>query len=254
MAIVTLTSDFGYRDGYVGAVKGVLLSMCPGVTIVDVAHGVDRGDVRGGAFALAQAAPYYPAGTVHLAVVDPGVGTDRAAIVVEAGNHLFVGPDNGLLSMAAPLPRRVWRIERRPFRREPVSATFHGRDVFAPAAARLAGGWKPSDAGPETSAFAELAPVSAAGGDRVVVVHVDAFGNLITSLSVRSWAAGTWTIRRGQSAWTARAVRTYADVGSGEMLVYAGSAGYLEVGVRGGSAAERIGVRVGEELELRRAE
>src|SRR5438046_2038370 len=131
MTVVTFTTDFGTRDGYVGAMKGVVLGLCPDAQLVDITHEVPAFDVAAGAFALAQAGPWFPAGTIHVAVIDPGVGHARAEIVVEAGGKVFVGPDNGVLSLAARGPRVAHRITAVPFRREPVSPTFHGRDVFA---------------------------------------------------------------------------------------------------------------------------
>ena len=134
MPIVTFTTDFGAGDGYAGAMKGVVLSLAPAAQLVDITHGVPPMDVAAGAVALAQAAPLFPPGTIHVAVVDPGVGGERADILIEAGGSLFIGPDNGVLSLAARPPRRVYRIESSMFRRDPVSPTFHGRDVFAPTA------------------------------------------------------------------------------------------------------------------------
>src|SRR4051812_10643813 len=156
MAVVTFTTDFGTRDGYAGAVKGVVLSLAPDAVLVDITHDIPPRDVAVGAFTLAQAARYYPPGTIHVAVVDPGVGGARADIVVAAGGSYFVGPDNGLLSLAAAAPRRAWRIENAAFRRDPVSPTFHGRDVFAPTAARLAAGLPPEAAGPLLAEIATL--------------------------------------------------------------------------------------------------
>src|SRR4029079_10865802 len=152
---------------------------------VDVTHGVPPHDVVAGAVALSQAAPLFPAGTIHIAVVDPGVGGARADLLVEVGGSFFLGPDNGVLSLAARSPRRIRRIEAAAFRRQPVSPTFHGRDVFAPAAGRLATGARPDEAGPEVETMVDLGvpPVQRRGG--VVegqVIHVDGFGNLITSL------------------------------------------------------------------------
>ena len=149
MPIVTFTTDFGAGDGYAGAMKGIVLSMAPQAQLVDITHGVPAQDVAAGAVALAQAAPLFPPGTIHIAVVDPGVGGERADILVEAGGSLFVGPDNGVLSLAARPPRRIYRIEASAFRREPVSPTFHGRDVFAPTAGRLAAGAQRDRRGPE---------------------------------------------------------------------------------------------------------
>ena len=166
MPIVTLTTDFGFRDGYAGAMKGVVLSLAPSATVVDITHGVPPQDVVAGAVALAQAAPLFPAGTIHVAVVDPGVGGARADLLVEAGEHFFVGPDNGVLSLAARAGRRIYRIEAPAFRREPVSPTFHGRDIFAPTAGRLAAGALATEAGPLVGMMVDLAPpaVSRRGG------------------------------------------------------------------------------------------
>src|SRR5262245_33229068 len=136
--------------------KGVVLSLAPQTQIVDITHGVPAQDVPAGAVALAQAASLFPPGTIHVAVVDPGVGGERADILVEAGGSLFIGPDNGVLSLAARPPRRIYRIEASAFRRDPVSPTFHGRDVFAPTAGRLAAGAHASDAGPGIDTIVEL--------------------------------------------------------------------------------------------------
>ena len=138
LALVTLTTDFGTADGYVGAMKGVLHRNAPGVTVVDLAHDVRRHDVAAAAHVLATAAPWFPAGTVHVAVVDPGVGGARRGVVVVAGEQVFVGPDNGIFALAAPRPTAVHEIAAAGFRVARVSPTFHGRDVFAVAAARLA--------------------------------------------------------------------------------------------------------------------
>src|SRR5205085_3759747 len=177
--------DFGAGDGYAGAMKGVVLSPAPAAQLVDITHGVPPMDVAAGAAALAQAAPLFPPGTIHIAVVDPGVGGERADILIEAGGSLYIGPDNGVLSLAARPPRRVYRIEASMFRRDPVSPTFHGRDVFAPTAGRLAGGARPMEAGPILDSMVEItrAPTRrAAGIVEGEVIHVDGFGNLITSL------------------------------------------------------------------------
>src|SRR3954454_821505 len=161
MAIVTFTTDFGTSDGYAGAMKGVVLSMAPAAVLVDISHGIPARDVRAGALTLAQAAPCFPPGTIHVAVVDPGVGGTRAEVVVAAGGAYFVGPDHGLLALAAPPPRRIWRIDSRELRREPASPTFHGRDVFAPTAGRLAAGWPVERAGPPLAGELQPAPVVA---------------------------------------------------------------------------------------------
>ena len=256
MAIVTFTTDFGFSDGYVGAMKGVVLSLAPGATLVDITHGIAAQDVIGGAMALAQAAPLFPRGTIHVAVVDPGVGGARADVVVEAEGSLFIGPDNGVLSLAAAAPRRIHLIESPGFRREPVSPTFHGRDVFAPTAGRLAAGEPASAAGPALAELVELeAPLVRRVGDRVegAVTHVDAFGNLLTSLSADLVPVGALVEVVGrQGTFHPSLGKTFADVAPGALVAYIGSSGLLEIGLRDGSAATLIGAGRGSPVRLRR--
>ncbi|HEY8146136.1 MAG TPA: SAM-dependent chlorinase/fluorinase [Kofleriaceae bacterium] len=241
MAIVTLTTDFGDQDGYVGAMKGVILSRAPGVTLVDITHAVPRHDVAAAANALADAAPWFPSGTVHLAVVDPGVGGARAAVVLAAGGHLFVGPDNGLFALAAPRPDAVHAITEPAFRRDSVAATFHGRDVFAPAAARLALGATPAAAGPPVALRGRL---ELATGNRVV--HVDRYGNLVTDIA---GVAATARVRVAGRV-IAGVSETYESVAVGELVAYVGSRGTLEIAVREGSAAELLGASRGTSVEI----
>src|SRR5256885_5486226 len=198
MAVVTFTTDFGRADSYSGAMKGVVLSLAPDAVLVDIPHDIRARDVARGAFTLAQAARWFRAGTIHVAVVDPGVGTARAPLVVESAGAYFVGPDNGLLALAAPPPRRAWRIESPAFRLPAVSPTFHGRDLFAPTAGRLAAGGAAEGARP---ALAELAPAPIAASVLLTedaegeVIHVDAFGNLVTSfVPGPAEVAGTWLL------------------------------------------------------------
>lgn len=260
MTVVTFTTDFGTIDGYVGAMKGVVLSLAPDAVLVDITHDVPRHDVAAGAFALAQAAPLFPPGTVHIAVVDPGVGGDRADIVVEAGGAYFVGPDNGLLALAARGPRVAHEIVRADFRRDPVSPTFHGRDVFAQTAGKIARGSLLKDAGPLLEAIEELPGVRLADGeqDAAVVVHIDAFGNLITSWAGDGLGPGRWRVEvlaagGGTSrSFDVQGARTYADVAPGELLTYVGSAGVVEIAVREGSAATQTRLRRGDRIRFGR--
>ena len=256
MAIVTFTTDFGFSDGYVGAMKGVVLSLAPSATLVDITHGVPAQDVIAGAMALAQAAPLFPAGTIHVAVVDPGVGGARADVVVESDGSFFIGPDNGVLSLAAPPPRQVYRIDAAAFRREPVSPTFHGRDVFAPTAGRLAAGLPVSAAGPALAALVELdQPLVRRVGDRVegAVTHVDAFGNLLTSLGADLVPPEAHVEVSGREGTFRPAIgKTFADVQPGALVAYIGSSGLLEIGLRDGSAAEMTGAVRGSAVRLRR--
>ena len=257
MSVVTFTTDFGTVDGYAGAMKGVVLALAPDAVLVDITHDVPRHDVAAGAFALAQAAPLFPLGSVHVAVVDPGVGGPRADIVVEAGGCFFLGPDNGLVSLAARGPRLARRISRSELLRTPTSPTFHGRDVLACAAGRLASGAQARELGPLVEAIEDLAIRGGTAADAAVIVHVDAFGNLITSLQSDSipqdlLMPGTRLIcsPEGRDAFAVRAGRTYSDVARGELVLYVGSAGYLEIAVREGSAAEHTGLGRGQALRL----
>jgi S-adenosylmethionine hydrolase len=247
--IITLTTDFGTQDGYVGAMKGVILSELPSARLVDLTHEVAPQDVLGGAFALAQAAPLFPTGTVHVAVVDPGVGSPRRALIAAHGGSFYVGPDNGLLSLAAP--GRAFSVDRTPesWRLHP---TFHGRDLFARLAARLAGGALPgefasAEVEPERI---ELAPTERVG-DEVIgqVIHVDRFGNLITNFEGATVEAAVLEIGGVQAP---RAV-TYSDVERGRLVAYPGSAGYLEIAVRDGSAAQLLSAGRGARVRARRA-
>jgi S-adenosylmethionine hydrolase len=254
LPIVTLTTDFGSRDGYAGAMKGVVLSLAPGATVVDITHGVPPQDVVAGAVALAQAAPLFPPGTIHVAVVDPGVGGARADLLVEAGGSFFVGPDNGVLSLAARAGRRIYRIEAPAFRREPVSPTFHGRDVFAPTAGRLAAGAPASDAGPRVENMTDLAPPVLArrkGGVEGQVIHVDAFGNLITSLGAEHVPPeASIEVEGTGGVYHPVLARTFSDVAAGALVAYVGSGGQLEIARRNGSAAAHVGAERGSVVRV----
>jgi len=229
MAIVTLTTDFGTRDGYVGAMKGVILRLAPGTTIVDIAHDVPRHDIAHAAWVLATSAYEFPLGTIHVCVVDPGVGGARNEIIVSAKGHLFVAPDNGVLTQVASGVEGTWAITSKAFHRPQPSPTFHGRDVFAPAAAALARGLPPHLAGPATCA---MVPPRAAPG---AIVHVDGYGNLISDLK-----PGPVRVIVAEREIAVR--RTYEDVPPGALVAYVGSAGTIEIAVREGSAAEALGV------------
>lgn len=230
--IVTLLTDFGDADGFVGAMRGVILSRAPDARLVDLAHHVPRGDVAKAARVLKRAAPCFPAGTVHLVVVDPGVGSARDAIAAEIAGHLFVAPDNGVLGLMGP-PTRIRRLAIP----SDASSTFHGRDVFAPAAARLAAGAPLEALGPAVHDLVRL-PEGRPGR----IVEVDQFGNLISDLPPEPgrYRIGAVVLDGPQPS--------YSAVASGEFVLVAGSEGTLEVAVRDGSAAERLGLGVGAAL------
>ena len=263
---ITFLSDYGLADEFVGVVHAVIAGACPGARVSDLGHGIARHDVRAGALVLARALPFAPAG-VHLAVVDPGVGARRRAIAARTAeeDRLLVGPDNGLLMAAAARfggVAEAVEISESPWRLEPVSFTFHGRDVFAPVAARLAGGGALADAGrrldPRELVALELThPERDADGTLVAhVVLADAFGNV--QLDAGRAALGLRLGRRAELAFAGGGervpfVRTFADVGEGEALLYEDPARMLALSVNGGSAAGRYGLRPGDEVRIRPA-
>jgi hypothetical protein len=257
---VTLLTDFGTQDGYVGAMKGAILRRAPDVALIDLSHDIPPGDVARGAYVLGQAAPWYPPGTVHLAVVDPGVGSERRAIAVRAmlagpAAHYLVAPDNGLLSRvlrAATHVGPVHAIARAFVGDAPVSPVFHGRDLFAPAAAHLAAGGALDALGPaiDPARLVRLPaadPEATEGGVRAPIVHVDRFGNLVTSLHIATPPRGV--ARCGETEIPAAS--TYSDVPSGALVAVRGSEGTLEVACRDGSAAARLGASVGHVIHWR---
>ncbi|RLI39129.1 hypothetical protein DRO60_02075 [Candidatus Bathyarchaeota archaeon] len=260
--VITLTTDFGTRDPYVASMKGVLLSLCPGAVIIDIAHDIPKFDVRAGALVLAQASPWFPEGTVHVGVVDPGVGTERRAIVVETRRFFFVGPDNGLLMLAAKRDgiKAVYAVENEEFFLPRVSRTFHGRDVFAPVAARLASGMKASEVGPEVSdymvpSFAEpRVEGDVASGE---VMYVDGFGNVITNIPEEFLEAlgvsdgSKLAVKVGGRELELRLCSAYGEVAPGELLAIVDSWGMLELAVNLGSAASVLHVKPGDEVKVR---
>ena len=252
MRLVTLLTDFGMQDYYVGAMKGVIASLAPGVPILDLSHEVPPGDVRAGAFLLAHATETFPSGTVHCAVVDPGVGTERRAIVCAHNGQLFVAPDNGLVSWAVGPEAQAWVIERlRP--PEGAPATFHGRDLFAPVAARLAAGMAPEGVGRPVTDVVRLEwpePVRRGPSEfQGEVVFVDRFGNLVSNVPAEWVGTGQgWRVEIGGQ--TAPLARTFGDVAPGQLVSYPGSAGLIEVAVRDGSAAARLGLGRGAGLRV----
>lgn len=239
MRIITLTTDFGTRDGFVGAMKGVIARLAPDARVVDLAHDVPRHDIAHAAWVVATACGEFPHGTIHVVVVDPGVGGDRADVVVKTGGHLYVGPDNGVFAYVANEISEAWAIQLPRFVARTVSATFHGRDVFAVAAAKLALGEAPNLAGPMVQLAGRLpwGPRQVGAGR---VVHVDRFGNLISDLPAAEAGPAIAIAER-----TLPVVDTYEAVPVGELLAYPGSAGTIEIAVREGDACAQLGVHRG---------
>jgi S-adenosyl-L-methionine hydrolase (adenosine-forming) len=262
--VVALLTDFGSRDHYAGAVKGAVLAGCPEATVVDITHDLPRHDVAAAAFSLSAAHRSFPAGTVFVAVVDPGVGSARRALAVEAGGYRFVGPDNGIftLILAEHPAARVREIRNPRLIRKEVSATFHARDVFAPVAAHLAGGAALAEVGPAVRdpvvfPLEAVRRVSRSEWE-AAVVDVDRFGNLTTNLSREDLAGILSTLGDDPTRIVVIVegvvlplVRTYADVAEGEPCALMGSSGRLEIAVHRDSAARLLGAPKGAPVRLR---
>lgn len=275
--LVTLTTDFGTADGYVGTMKGVILSIAPDAQLVDISHEIAPQNVRQAAYVLYTAYPFFPPHTVHLVVVDPGVGSTRRPIALRTPAGTFVGPDNGVFSyvMAREPVEALVELRDPRYRLPQVSHTFHGRDVFAPAAAHLAAGVSITALGPPVldpvtfpPPCLEITPEGITGE----VLHADRFGNVITSIGRLVWSedelsfepafrkagGGGWARFKAGEATIVVAGReiagvhhTYAEVAPGDVLALVGSEGHLEIAVREGSAARRLGLRSGDRVVLR---
>ena len=255
MTIITLTTDFGSADGYVGTMKGVILGIAPDVRLVDLSHEIAAQDVRGAEYVLGRAAAFFPAGTVHLAVVDPGVGSRRRPLLVTTPRARYVGPDNGLFTFAlAEAGVAAFELDRPEFCLPNISRTFHGRDIFAPVAAHVARGVAPHALGSPISDPVRLPAVApqrrADGSVTGRVVHVDHFGNLITDIPGGWMGEGHWSVEIAGRRIN-RFGTTYADATAGALLILVSSAGTLEIAACDGNAAAQLGVGVGETAILR---
>jgi S-adenosylmethionine hydrolase len=256
-AILTLTTDFGLSDHYVGTMKGVILSICPKAQIVDISHGIAPFEITEGAYTIAQAYRVFPKKTVHVVVVDPGVGTARRPILVEAAGQYFIGPDNGVLAMVyGNQAHKVRLIANEKYFRQPVSRTFHGRDIFAPVAAHLAAGVPPAQFGKRIEDY--LKPVfdkPQRAGKRTwngQVLKIDRFGNIITNFLATDFPnleAQNVAFSVGPQEVTVIA-HNYAETSPGELFAIVGSSGYYEISISQASAAKRIGCAAGGPVEL----
>lgn len=256
MGIITLTTDFGEEDSYVAEMKGVILSICPNATLVDITHYVQPQDIQNGAFVLLVASRAFPPGTVHLAVVDPGVGTERRPIAVQTDRGFYVAPDNGILSyvLAEEPPQRAVVLSNESYYRQPVSATFHGRDIFAPAAAYIHNGVPLQAFGPDAGAL-RLFPVPRPRWVREgllagEVLHRDRFGNVITNIrqSDADWDCFAY-VQVGRRK-VCRLCRTYTEGEPYELIALFGSSGYLELAEREGNAAYRLRAFAGTPVQV----
>jgi S-adenosylmethionine hydrolase len=259
-AIITLTTDYGTNDHLVGTLKGVILKINPEVTLVDMTHNVAPFDLLDGALAVGSAYAYFPPKTIHVVVVDPGVGTERRPLLVSAANQYFVAPDNGVLSVIYDREQEnmvVRHANAEHYYLQPVSKTFHGRDIFAPVAAWLSKGWQTASMGDEIQNFKRFAiprPKEADGVVKGVVLRADVFGNLITNfraedLPESAVSAGAIKLQAGAQSIT-RLVDTFACGNNGEAIAYIGSSGYMEIGVNKGNAARTLGLGRGTAVLL----
>lgn len=257
--IITLTTDYGTGDHLVGVLKGVILKINPDVTIVDITHEVTPFDLLDGALAIASAYAYFPPRTIHVVIVDPGVGTERRPLLVSGQNQYFIAPDNGVLSGVFEKEQNflVRHLTSEHYFLQPVSKTFHGRDVFAPVAAWLSKNWQPGSMGDEITDFKRFAlpkPKEADGGLKGVILKVDSFGNLMTNfraedLPTEASEKGEVKLQLGTYAVT-RLVPTFASGNAGEAIAFVGSSGYVEIGVNKGNASKTLGIGRGAAVLL----
>jgi len=254
--MITLTSDFGFKDPYVAEMKGVILTINENAKIVDVSHDIEKFNIRMGALMLAQVAAYFPKGTIHLAVVDPGVGTERRAILVQTNQSFFVGPDNGILILAAQNQgiEHIYELTNPKFMLPKISCTFQGRDVFAPAAAYLDIGVKASDFGREihNAAKPEFANVKRTNNSVIgEVMYVDGFGNIITNISQKEIGQTKRAKIKIQSLLLNLTFgKTYAETKTQQPIALIGSHGFLEIALNQASAAEKFQVKAEDKIEI----
>ncbi len=257
-AIISLTTDFGLKDHYVGAMKGAILSVNHSANLIDISHSISSGDIFHGAFVMAEACGLFPDGTVHLGVVDPGVGGPRRAVIVETERFLFVGPDNGLLSLMAEGDgiKRIFEIKNERYMRDVVSRTFHGRDIFGPVAGHLSLGVPPGEFGPEARELDMInlrPPECVEGGINGEVIYIDSYGNIITNIDAELIESGLGTTeieldikgRRVKGLY-----RSYASLGEGELGALTGSSGRVEVAADEANGAEALGVVIGDKVRI----
>lgn len=258
--LITLTTDFGLRDEYVGVMKGVIYSRCPAARIVDITHGIRPQDVRQAAQIIASAFSYFPPGTIHVVVVDPGVGGSRRIILLEARGHLFLAPDNGVTSLLFPQTGKVYAVSNSDLFLAPVSHTFHGRDIFAPVAAHLACNFPPQGTGPEIAreSLVSLAlPAPSLCGTTLcgTVTDIDHYGNLITNISrevaSRFCSANFQNLRVRVGALTIHGVATaYSAVAVDRPVALFGSRDLLEIAIYQGNAAEKLKLGLDSKVSL----
>lgn len=260
--VITLTTDFGLSDPYVAEMKAVILSINPNATIVDITHQIEKFNIKMGAYILAAASPFFPKDTIHVTVIDPGVGTKRRAILIKTDQGYFIGPDNGVLVLAAKRQKiqHIYKITNPKLMLPKISNTFHGRDIFAPAAAYLAKGVSPSEFGPKlhkivTPKFAKITRrKNTILGE---VIHIDGFGNIVTNFGKKELEAigadTTVNIELKNARLQLKLCKAYAEVKAQKPLAIVGSHNFLEISMNQGNAAEAFQIKVGDKVTLYRS-
>jgi S-adenosyl-L-methionine hydrolase (adenosine-forming) len=259
MTIITLTTDFGLRSGFAGVMQGVIYSLAPQVKIVEITHFVSPQDVREGAYTLSRAAPFFPRGTIHVYVVDPGVGTQRRPLAARLGDHFFVGPDNGLLTLLIEdaernrQPREFIHLDRPKFWLPKISRTFHGRDIFSPAAAHLANGAALQELGTPFGDPIRLElsrPQRTGSGWTAHIISIDTFGNLATDLNASMLPDGVGVIFRLLGHEVRDISSSYGQKQPGELVAVIDSEGFIEIALVNGNAAQRLGAKAGDSVDV----
>jgi len=257
--ISTLTTDFGLKDPYAAEMKATILTISPNTTIVDITHEIAKFNIRMGAYMLASAAPYFPKGSVHVAVIDPGVGTKRQPILIQTKQGFFVGPDNGVLVLAAEKQdiTCIHKLSNPQLMLPQVSNTFHGRDIFAPAAAHLLNGVKPAEFGPKINETAKPEFTKTTLKNGVLtgeVLHVDDFGNIITNINKKeptlNHLKSTVTVKLSSSELKLKLCKTYGETKPQEPLTLIGSHGFLEIALNQGNAATKFKAKPGDKITI----
>ncbi len=261
MSILTLLSDFGLKDPYVAEMKAVILSICPQAHIVDISHEIEKFNIRMGAFVLASAAPYFPKKTIHVAVVDPGVGTKRRAILIETKHAFYVGPDNGLLMLSAQRQgiRHVYHVTNKEHMLPQISRTFHGRDIFAPTAAHLAKGQIPSECGPEINDYVVPKFAKPSLSKNMVlgeILHIDDFGNIITNVSLNELErtgiteGNLFNLKLKVDMVKLKLCTAYGEADAKQPLAIIGSHDFLEISINQGNASKTFDIKIGDAVMI----
>jgi S-adenosylmethionine hydrolase len=261
MTVITLLTDYGITDSYVAEVKGAILKINPNVTIVDISHDVGNYDIASGAFHMARSVPYFPYGTIHVGVVDPGVGSSRRSIIIQTKNAWFVGPDNGLLAPAAERLgiEKLWEITKMQLLPEKISKVFDGRDVFGPTAALLSKGICPDEIGSLVDDYIRLEiyePKIIGNSIEATIIHSDNFGNLVTNVTydtlekMRLKEDSRIKVRVLEDEYELPYVERFSSVPIGELLLLVAGGGYLEISVNQGNAKKKLRLKIGEKLFL----